>query len=549
MIASFTKGAAGFGSVLSSVLGIWLKRLQRYLSGSSDLGRPRSFVTSIANLMLGFVRKSNMPPEGIENGDDEESPTGNHTSHNQPTRNPRSRKPNYNQIHALPLPLNIQPLPVLIPHNPLSIAQIIYTYLSQLRSSYTSHPPCLYTGYLSLESRSVNVTDPATVRCLWEKGFFGKGSLSRSEPTWLEREMKRRGIIKGETSEEATQKRRHERREFKKERARKEREAIEKQLRDEGKAGATADGQLGHNQSMDCEKATHSAASGGLSMDSLAVSGGNLAANLECHQLNHSPRASTTIGDVAGHGSEGKTEESLGDGLLSEHNRSKNELSTQQNSRSPEPAGTSNSVHTVLNQEHLQLTLEEAFFLSYGLGVLEIRGEESKDQIPVSSLFSLSRRLSYFPPRQSDTLQMDDPFILSYAVYHHFRSLGWVVRSGVKFAVDYLLYNRGPVFSHAEFAVVILPSYSHPYYSQSSAQRQLSKERQPWWWLHCINRVQSQARKSLVLAYVEVPPPDIDNEKGTGSSQLASTDISRLLKSYKIREINIKRWIPNRSRD
>jgi len=33
---------------------------------------------------------------------------------------------------------------------------------------------------------------------------------------------------------------------------------------------------------------------------------------------------------------------------------------------------------------------------------------------------------------------------------HHYRSLGWVVKNGVKFSVDYLLYKRGPVFHHAE---------------------------------------------------------------------------------------------------
>ena len=49
-----------------------------------------------------------------------------------------------------------------------------------------------------------------------------------------------------------------------------------------------------------------------------------------------------------------------------------------------------------------------------------------------------------YPPR------FDNPFLVNYAIYHHYRSLGWVVRSGIKFCVDYLLYKRGPVFHHAE---------------------------------------------------------------------------------------------------
>jgi len=61
------------------------------------------------------------------------------------------------------------------------------------------------------------------------------------------------------------------------------------------------------------------------------------------------------------------------------------------------------------------------------------------------------------PPRipppldPSESLQFDNPFLINYVVYHHYRSLGWVVKGGIKFCVDYLLYKRGPVFTHAEY--------------------------------------------------------------------------------------------------
>lgn len=47
-------------------------------------------------------------------------------------------------------------------------------------------------------------------------------------------------------------------------------------------------------------------------------------------------------------------------------------------------------------------------------------------------------------------LQADNPFLVNYVVYHHYRSLGWVIKGGIKFCVDFLLYKRGPVFAHAE---------------------------------------------------------------------------------------------------
>ncbi|MCJ1369938.1 hypothetical protein MMC20_001150 [Loxospora ochrophaea] len=245
------------------------------------------------------------------------------------------------------------------------------------------------------------------------------------------------------------------------------------------------------------------------------------------------------------------------------------------------------------NQEHLQLTTEEAFFLSFGLGVLNVQNPITCETFSLDLLFSLFRQASYFPPRTPENVVPDDPFLLSYVVYHHFRSVGWVVRPGVKFAVDYLLYNRGPVFSHAEFAVIILPSYSQPYWHETKERKcEVGKrEKKNWWWLHCVNRVQAQVRKSLVLAYVEIPPPakpllrnpprpsstgspladrfisllypspksfatsaalPVAGEGsgcGEGTTKQGDLDVRSFLKRYKVREITLKRWIPNRSRD
>lgn len=419
----------------------------------------------------------------------------------------RSARPNYNALHAQPLPLKVYPLPPLIPHNPLSILQISYVYLSQLVLRPTSHAPTNYRGYFSPETHSVHVTDEKAIRAYWESGFFGKGSLSRSEPSWLDREKRRRGLVVGETSEDVTKRRREERKEFKKERAKKEREVIEQKLLEEQKMGFS---------------------------DTLAMTQKpeTKAASIQSVKLN---AASTT---------EGKPEPFSAQPILA----------SVQTLKDDRHSGLGDSSQAVLdkftqadleikNEEHLQLTLEEAFFLSYGLGVIDIYSQESSEIIPNDVLLSLARQHSYFPPQAVPDLQPDDPFLTSYVVYHHFRSLGWVVRPGIKFAVDWLLYNRGPVFSHAEFAVMILPSYRHPYWHENENRVAEVKKKQgrSWWWLHCVNRVQSQVRKSLVLVYVEIPPPK--------SSQGRGIDIGGLLKQYKVQEITLKRWIPNRSRD
>jgi tRNA-splicing endonuclease subunit Sen2 len=198
----------------------------------------------------------------------------------------------------------------------------------------------------------------------------------------------------------------------------------------------------------------------------------------------------------------------------------------------------------IVEQEHFQLTHEEAFFLSYSLGALTILDPVTKSAIPNQELFTLFRKSSYLPPLTNPSLAPDDPFMLNYVVYHHFRSLGWVVRGGVKFAVDFMLYNRGPVFSHAEFGVVILPSYSDPYWSSDIFLQNYtkSKEKRTWAWFHCINRVITQVKKTLVLVYVDIPRPlDDGAEKDIG--------VNGVLGRYKVREVVMQRWLSNRQRE
>ncbi|KAI5786492.1 hypothetical protein DFH27DRAFT_575695 [Peziza echinospora] len=398
----------------------------------------------------------------------------------------RPKKPNYNLIHADPLPLRTVPLPPLIPHNPLSWLHIIYTFLFPPTSAY-SHPVPVYVGEFSTSTRSVHVTDAASVQGLWCRGFFGKGNLSRSEPTWLTRTQRRLGVIgKNEklTAEELTERRRTDRREFKKDRAKKERERLDQILADEGK----------------------------LSVGKPGVD----------------PESTCAISDA-------------GDGTLqipSASIRNRSIRFGKESSSRPSISNLERPVVDIEDLEHLQLTFEEAFFLSYGLGVLQIH-DGFGNTISNTKLLTLCRMTSYIPTAPMVSLSPDDPFMVSYIAYHHFRSLGWVVKSGVKFAVDYLLYNRGPAFSHAEFAVTILPSYTHAHWADDRARK--TKETPDWHWLHCVNRVSSQVKKTLILCYVDIPSPQQVEE--------ADGNIPAMLALYKVREVGLRRWIPSRNRD
>lgn len=303
-------------------------------------------------------------------------------------------------------------------------------------------------------------------------GFFGKGTLSRSEPSWMDREKARLQARRqgGMTAEEATNARRAKRRDFKLERARLEAERIARQ-RD------VEEGRISAEDARSLEK------------------------EIEAATVEQVAKVDVPV---------------LKKDLVERDNGGESDGEEE--------------VEVLENQEHLQLTPQEAFFLSYGLGVLDIRSPPPNDSHSLGNAPSL---LKLFAP----TLAPSEPFLLNYAVYHHFRALGWVVRPGIKFGVDYLLYYRGPVFSHAEFAVIIIPSYP-----QGSAEAEENKAKD-WWWLHCVNRVQSQVLKSLVLCYVDVPPArecqGVDGD----------VDVGMLLGGYKIREFVVRRWVANRMRD
>lgn len=331
--------------------------------------------------------------------------------------------------------------------------------------------------------------------------------MSRSEPAWLEREKIRQGIVVGDTSEEVTRRRREQRKQFKNERAKKEREAIEEKLAEESQG--------------DSFNAMNEDA-----LQGLEVQTGPSDALLDTLAPESAEMMAPSVDKVTP-----SSMPSLKDDGQDTY------AALRESDSSPK---------NIINKEHLQLTFEEAFFLVYGLGILEVQAAPKSEKIPTSLLFSLSCSHSHFPPQTKTHLQPDEPFILSYVVYHHFRSLGWVVRPGIKFAVDCLLYNRGPVFSHAEFAVIIVPAYSDAYWTSTSALQAHveTKRKKTWWWIHCVNRVQTQVRKTLVVAFVEVPPP----ESAVVSEGVEVKHMGRFLRRYRVREIVLKRWTPNRSR-
>ncbi|XP_075546590.1 tRNA splicing endonuclease subunit 2 [Dermacentor variabilis] len=165
--------------------------------------------------------------------------------------------------------------------------------------------------------------------------------------------------------------------------------------------------------------------------------------------------------------------------------------------------------------ESLQLFFEEAYFLSYGLGCLIVKdGDEDLE------LLKLWQRLC----------GLRDNFPARYAAYHHFRSKGWVVRSGAKFAADYLLYKDGPPFYHASFSVIVRTVWA------DTLEENPDHRLQSWPTLSGLIRVNGNASKAVLLCHVIMP-------RG------ADFTTPHVLRSFKIQELLVRRWIVSEERE
>ena len=83
----------------------------------------------------------------------------------------------------------------------------------------------------------------------------------------------------------------------------------------------------------------------------------------------------------------------------------------------------------------------------------------------------------------------DVRFDATLAVYAHFRDKKWIVKDGLQFGADFVLYRRSPDVFHAEYCVVV-------------AERD---EIVPWRRCKANARLSSDVRKHLCIAYA--PPP------------------------------------------
>uniref|UniRef100_A0A0D6R9W3 tRNA-intron lyase n=1 Tax=Araucaria cunninghamii TaxID=56994 RepID=A0A0D6R9W3_ARACU len=162
-----------------------------------------------------------------------------------------------------------------------------------------------------------------------------------------------------------------------------------------------------------------------------------------------------------------------------------------------------------------QLGLEEAFYLSHQLGCLIICQSTPEGRKGLSH----EQIWCYMKERQKT-------FVPHYKAYSHLRAKNWVVRSGLQYGAEFVVYRHHPALVHSEYAVIV---------SSETDDRQA---RLTTWsdWQSMLRLCGSVAKTLLLLSII--PKSNIIEEASP-----------TCLDNYHVEEFEIKRWMAEKHRE
>ncbi|ESQ37459.1 hypothetical protein EUTSA_v10002801mg, partial [Eutrema salsugineum] len=149
----------------------------------------------------------------------------------------------------------------------------------------------------------------------------------------------------------------------------------------------------------------------------------------------------------------------------------------------------------------IQLTFEEAFFLFYNLKCIKI----SFQGCCLENKVELWRFIRLFKPN----------FATSYKAYSHLRSKNWIVRSGLQYEVDFVVYRHHPSLVHSEYAVVV-------------RSIEVNDRLRVWSDIHCCVRLTGSVNGEVNREDMNLPV---------------------CLEDYTVEEHTVRRWSPELSRE
>ncbi|EGG23154.1 hypothetical protein DFA_05286 [Cavenderia fasciculata] len=262
-------------------------------------------------------------------------------------------------------------------------------------------------------------------------------------------------------------------------------------------------------------------------------------------------------------------------------NNQNNQNNNTNNNNNNATASTENN-ENITFEEYLQLSLYEAFYLSYSFGCLTIlrypndneideieieeKGEEKEEKLNLRKYVRMTIEECWIKFNQ-----YDKSFLYGYIVYHHFRSIGWIVRSGLKYGCDFVLYKLSPELIHAQYAIIAKPtkellSLLERMGLDTRTMEGLSpKIDETWESLSCMNRVSENVSKGIIICNVLTKDKEekeleiiksleqIENEIIREEEEKLNIRLSLLLVMlseghFKINIWSFNRWLPTKAR-
>ncbi len=488
------------------------------------------------------------------------------------------------------------------------LSNLVPGFLLPLMQS--DEPPLLTTAQYDSITSSAWVTDPESAQTLWRRGFFGKGSLSRSEPTWHERRTATMLIVEQRKRLEAKA-------EAAAARAaasglsEEERAAAVNAARQEASKLITAEELTAirrkERQAAKIERAKAAVRAGTQLPDGILALGAELDGDEELQEL---LRKATRMGLKEGDEAADEEYRAHVPGLiyfrepaLEKAKQFKAEAPTQSTfTTEPEKQQADAAaaekeedeeepIEIELEEvEHVQLTMPEVFFLAGMLGVLRLVDEEvsilpvSLD-VPTAEPFHSRAGLGALNARDLRPLlaiksahpASFDPFgraATRQPFPDRLHCLSSLPQLGLGRQAGHQVLCRLPalqaraslwtcrVSTHLiespdeadivysdRFAILVIPSYEDETDREGSPfPPHPNAGPMDWVRFSSVNRVNTQVLKTLILCHVNIPSVKRCAEQGLLDSPEALVAGLKAGNSFTINEVAIRRWVPARMR-
>ncbi|KAL0027480.1 hypothetical protein WJX77_004371 [Trebouxia sp. C0004] len=181
------------------------------------------------------------------------------------------------------------------------------------------------------------------------------------------------------------------------------------------------------------------------------------------------------------------------------------------------------SQQSSLQLTSVRLSPEEGIFLAHALGNIQF--------LVNTGPLSLESLWQSFVHR-------NEGFVHSYVAYYHFRSKGWIPRSGLQYGTDLVLYKQHPSLVHSTLCVIIIPMM----FSRECAERSTTSSPElmvdgqngtlSWHDVEGINRLCVRVGKRLMLLYIQPQCADLD------------LTTPACLDNIAVAEHMVDRWVP-----